>query len=401
MGRVLKSLAEPAMLMWCRKSARQSITAAAKAANVTEMKIEEWESGTKSPTFNQLSLLANLYKRPTCVFYLQSPPTDFSLMRDFRTMDSEQREGEFSPQLAIAIRQARERSMWLSEYLQATDEPTLDFVGTSSRKSTPTSLGKKLRRILNVTIGEQSQCSSPDQALSMWKRKCEDVGVCVFGVGKIDPQEMSGFAIVDNYAPVIAINSRDSAAAKMFTLLHEMAHVLIGEEGVSDLSFGPGNNRRVKPIETFCNAVAAEALVPEALLVKSFDEYNGDNLVATAKLSAKFKVSQEVIARRLLDLKKVSRSFYSRIRSLCIQGAMLAAQRKEENPRKNVNIPQQTLVKSRVGVRFSKTAVSAFRNGEIDGSSLSDLLGMKLTHLGKLESSQFPFRLNHRGNSES
>ena len=381
------------MLAWCRKTSRYSTAVVARKLKVAEAKVVAWEEGSDSPSFPQLTRLASLYKRPTCVFYLPSPPSDFTVMKDFRSLKGQA--VEFSPKLALAIREARERSVWLSDCLKAAGAERIDFIQSATVRHRPENVGRSLRRVLGMTLAEQSACSGKDVAFSLWRRKCEEVGVCVFMISKIETSEMRGFAIVDDYAPVVAVNSRDTASAKIFTLLHEMVHLLIGEEGVSDAVFSSDKHVGDKAVEKFCNAVAAETLVPSKHLVKSFEEFGNDHFIATVKLAKRYQVSEEVIARRLLELEKVSKPFCRQIRALSIARAQQAIQKKSEEPAREWRIPQFTLTKSRVGSRFAKAAVGAFHDGEIDGTELSRLLGMKLDYLRDLESSLFPSRIGY------
>ena len=399
MARTLVSNARPKMLVWCRRTSRQSVEAAAKVARVTEERVKEWEDGISSPSFSQLKRLATLYKRPTCVFYLEQPPTDFTIMRDFRAIPKNANR-DFSPKLALAIREARERSQWLSDTLKASGDFPLDFVKTASPKDNPQEVGKRLRLLVGMDLSEQQYCKDPADAFRTWRRKCEDLGVCVFIVHSVDVDEMRGFAIIDDHAPVVAVNSKDCHTAKTFTLLHEMAHILIGEAGVSGIEFSSKLHSSGKAIEKFCNAVAGEALVPASSLLSSFDAYKNDNLIATVKLSKQFHVSEEVIARRLLDLGKVPKNFYQSVRNIGIQRA-LAAKQVEEPPQREKKIARHRLIKSRLGEHFSKVAIGRFREGEIDGSELSSLLGMKLNHLDALESALFPFRFASGRKSQS
>jgi Zn-dependent peptidase ImmA (M78 family) len=393
MARTIKSHAEHTMLAWCRKTSRYTVSVVARKMKVPEAKIVAWEDGSASPSFHQLTRLASLYKRPTCVFYLPSPPTDFTIMKDFRSLKGQA--VEFSPKLALAIREAKERSIWLSGFLKASGAHSIDLIQRFTMRNKPENVGRSLRRLLDMTTAEQSACNDKEAAFRLWRKKCEEAGVCVFMVGRIEPSEMRGFAIVDNYAPVAAVNSRDIASAKIFTLLHEMAHLLIGEEGVSDAVFGSGRHAGNKKVEVFCNAVAAEALVPSKSLLKSFEEFGNAHFVANMQMAKRYQVSEEVIARRLLDLGKVGKAFYQQIRALSIARAQQAIQKKSEQPPKEIIIPQFKLTKSRVGSRFAKAAVGAFHDGEIDGAELSRLLGMKLDHLRNLESSLFPSRIGY------
>lgn len=126
----------------------------------------------------------------------------------------------------------------------------------------------------------------------------------------ISVDDFRGFCIADKIAPVIFINTNDAKAAQIFTLIHELAHLVLGQSAISDLSI----NSREKE-EMICNAAAAEYLTPEVIFLKKWNESlsieeNIDDLRSI------FRVSSWVIVRRALDLKLISKHEYSRYVSL-------------------------------------------------------------------------------------
>ncbi|CAN5745399.1 hypothetical protein BH20ACT11_BH20ACT11_10740 [soil metagenome] len=124
---------------------------------------------------------------------------------------------------------------------------------------------------------------------------------------KLDPVEFRGFALVDEYAPLIFINNADFKSAQMFTLVHELAHIWIGAEGVSN--FGETLLPLPHEIEQFCNKIAAEFLVPEEELRTAWDRAQ-DEEEPYEFLARHFKVSNLVAARCVFDLGLIDRAAY-------------------------------------------------------------------------------------------
>jgi len=123
----------------------------------------------------------------------------------------------------------------------------------------------------------------------------------------LDPDEFRGFALADKLAPLVFINGADTKSAQMFTLAHELAHVWLGESALSNV--GPDSSP-VHNVETWCNGVAAELLVPLPELRRELG--HGDPLESVAALARTFKVSTLVILRRILDAGRISRERFQR-----------------------------------------------------------------------------------------
>jgi len=123
----------------------------------------------------------------------------------------------------------------------------------------------------------------------------------------LDPEEFRGFALSDEYAPLVFINGKDTKAAQMFTLAHELAHIWLGESALSDVS--PASQPS-QSIEVWCNQVAADLLVP-------LDIFRGElprtkPLDDVTRLARQFKVSTLVILRRILDAERIDRTTFQK-----------------------------------------------------------------------------------------
>ncbi len=368
----LSSDATPVMLGWARRRSGLSIEQVAKVEHLREAEIAEWENGHGSPSFAVLRRLSKRYKHPLMVFYLPEPPMDFTVVRDFRRLPDHV-SSEYSPELSLAIRSARERQVWASEYLTDFGEEPNDLVGLVSLPADINYVASILRERLSVSIDEQLGCATEAEAFAIWKARAEELGVLVFQASKVEVSEMRGCAFADRIAPAVLINIKDAYAARSFTLVHEIAHLLLGESAITATAAPPTDE-----IERFCNAVAAETLVPADDFVTRVPHLwrSNDNDVV-AQLATLYRVSRLVILLKLVETKLADRNYLNE------KWVAFLSQPPRDTSSKP-NIPQHTKSMARNGKLFSRLAISAYQSGEIHGGALSELLGMKLVHLPKM-----------------
>jgi len=339
-------------------------------------KLDQWTSGEKQPTFRQLEQFARKTMTPFGIMFLDEPPHEELPIPDFRTRDDAPVES-FSPNLIDTIRSMQQRQAWMREWLLEEGAEPLDFVGSVGAPRNVKSLAQRIRRRLELDPDWAAVVPSWEEALQMLRRAAERTGVLVFSnsvVGlnnsrPLDPEEFRGFVLCDDYAPVIFLNDADTKSARIFSLAHELAHVWLGQDGVFNLEhMMPAN----EPPEKFCNAVAAEFLVPEYKLIERWDDARGSD--RPFQLLAKwFKVSPLVAARRALDLKLISKpeffQFYEQDR------AEWLARKRKESKRKGGDFYATQNV--RLGRRFSSAVIRAAREGRILYQDAHRLTGMK------------------------
>jgi len=208
------------------------------------------------------------------------------------------------------------KQSWYREYLQREGAAPRPFVGKfRGSKMVAEVVATDIRATLAIEAAQQSVRTS-EELYSLLVRNAETLGVLVFKNGIVgnntrrglSVSEFRGFAMSDPLAPVIFINGADAAAAWIFTLLHELAHIWLGESGISDTS--PSSRNRQ---EMLCNAIAADALVPRAAFVKAWEQATGIAEKKVDFLRRIFKVSALVIGRRAFDLNLVGIDFYDRM----------------------------------------------------------------------------------------
>lgn len=291
----------PELLVWARERAGLEIT----DLEHRFPKIAGWEAEEIEPTIKQLEGFARAVHVPFGYLFLPAPPDEPLPIPDFRTVDG-QGVRRPSPELLDMVYACQERQGWYKEFSLTTRQPEAEFVGSARLQDRPVAIAASMAETLSFDLEARAACRTWEEALRLFIAQADNIGVLVMVSGvvlsnnnrKLDPEEFRGFALADRRAPLIFINGSDSKSAQMFTLAHELAHLWLGSTAVSDASAAPNGGHRRE--EVWCNAVAAELLVPLAALRNDLvdDETVGH---AVGRLTRRYKVSSLVILRRLLD----------------------------------------------------------------------------------------------------
>jgi Zn-dependent peptidase ImmA (M78 family) len=273
-------------------------------------KLQEWVEGTRYPTFNQLTELANTANIPFGYFFLDELPERKYPIPHYRTQNNE----PFTPshELLDTLDIVKQRQDWAKDILLENGAEPLPFAGNFTPNSDPKLAAETISTILGATHKWAFSKRSWTNALFFLIKRAEESGIFVVMNGvvgsntkrSLTTKEFRGFVLYDDIAPFVFINGKDSIAGKIFTLIHEIAHVLIGESASFDLFRLTASDNN---IEQFCDQVAAEFLVPTFALAETMNQYHTDD---TFELASLFKVSEIVIARRLLDLGYMTKPDY-------------------------------------------------------------------------------------------
>lgn len=272
-----------------------------------------WLSGEKKPTIKQLQTFAQKLHLPFGYLFLESPPEEKNPIPFFRTVQSGKsaEAGRISLNVYDAILILQQRQRWLKDYLTDNDYEKLEFVGKygNADESSIYEIVNAIRNSLKLPENWANELPSWEKAKDYFTQKIEDAGIatCFSSIvgnntrRNIKVEECRGFVLVDESAPFMFINSADSKSAQIFTLAHEVAHIWLGKSAGFDFrQLQPANN----PTEILCDKIAAELLAPEKTLSKILREGSA----SIENIAEKFKVSQIVIARRLLDLGKLNQN---------------------------------------------------------------------------------------------
>jgi Zn-dependent peptidase ImmA (M78 family) len=296
----------PGVLAWAIERADQDISDLALALGTSTESVENWVDGIKQPTFVQARLIAKRLRVPFGFLFLSTAPPDDLPIPDFRTIDGVAIDS-ISLDLRDVLLSVLRKQSWLSDYRKESNFDVLEFVGEARDGLSGASIAQLIRRRLDLD-GSGSRSTSADGFLRDLIKRVERLGVNVLRSGivgnnttrKLNIEEFRGFALSDEFAPFIFINSVDARQAQSFTLMHELVHIFRGDSGIS------GGTIQAEPgIEALCNQVAADVLVPpDAFAISWTGEVPLRDEIF--QLSRRFHVSRYVIAIRAFESSKIS-----------------------------------------------------------------------------------------------
>ncbi len=318
MPRTTVSIA-PEMLNWIIQKAQfQNVN-----SSVYEL-LNKWLSGEKEPTFNQVEDMSKKINIPFGYFFLNKPPVEECKIVEYRTVDSISLR-EPSRNLIDVLDMMSDAQEWMIDYLKDNEHEPLDFVGCGKRMSSAGEIAHDIREELDLTVSWYESSKNIADSFRHLRRCFENKGIMIMMSGtvgsnthrKLDVDEFRAFTLVNEYVPLIFINTCDSESGKLFSLLHEAAHIWLGEDSFYNEQYG--SSVSVSQLEQMCNAVAAEVLVPNMIFIEKWNEVSGTAFEKVETLAKFFKCSKYVVARKACDNGKINKDKYNEIVTLLVE----------------------------------------------------------------------------------
>jgi len=342
--------------------------------------MDEWETGIRTPSLNQLRGLANIYKRSVGVFFLREIPQVSRRPSDYRRIELSA-EGILSPKAANGIRECEaKRDAALDIHLELETTPPPWTIRLPPRFPAERA-GAVIAEALGITMQDRRRWVDVYDALNGWKSAVEAAGALVFQVSGVPVKEMRGCSISVRPLPIIVLNTADSPLGRIFTLLHEVAHIARGESSICDMT-DETQTRPIAEVEKYCNHVAGAVLVPlnELLLLDEVREADEGTEWSNGRLGVlrrHFWASRETVLRRLLITGKTSDAFYRAMR----EGFERQYRELQEAQPQPAIVPPFRKVISSNGRALTRLALLAYSTQAITGSEFSRILNTKLDHL--------------------
>jgi Zn-dependent peptidase ImmA (M78 family)/transcriptional regulator with XRE-family HTH domain len=381
------ALVTSGVLRWARARAGATVDAVASRLKVSADDVESWEDGRSLPSFAKARDLARFLGVPLGYLYLDQPPAETLSTLDLRRLGHELAE-ELGADFLAVYHDAKAKQAWYREHLIHIGAQPRGFVGSCTVRDDVVAVAARMRDVLGITPAWRRGTGNWEGMFRGLVAKTETAGVLVLRnsvVGNnthrpLSVNQFRGFALSDDFAPLVFINTGDAQAAQIFTLAHELVHIWLNVSAISNYGIG-WVGEGYDPIEVFCNAVAAEFLVSRTEFMAQWNRALSLNENVDV-LSREFRVSGLVIARRALDLAQIDRNAFQRFYA---QAAQQRLEAPDEGERRRGGGPDFYRVAK---VRNSPTFARAVLNEAFEGRMLlrdaGQLLSVKPSKLKQL-----------------
>jgi Zn-dependent peptidase ImmA (M78 family)/transcriptional regulator with XRE-family HTH domain len=379
----------PRILKWARETAGLTVEEAAEKLGLNDsarataiQKLQAFEDGTTTLSRTMLERAASVYRRPLIAFYMSDPPARGDRGEDFRaTRSASDRD---NATLDALLRDVRARQQMVREVLDETEEAQLrPFVGSARIEDGPKTVAGAIRIALGVSEEQQRRSGNTGALFSILRSAAERVGIYVLLLGDVGSHHSDigedvfrGFALADDVAPFVVINDNDAAAARSFTLMHELVHIWIGKSGVS----GPLRDVPNNVIERFCNDTASEFLLPSdaipdfsTLLRAPLNEVTG----AIQDLGSAWKVSEPAVAYRFVQNGWINSAVASQLFAIYVDRWRQQKQREKVNRQPDDKGPSYyRMGRFRLGARLLSVVRRALQDDTLTHTRAARILGV-------------------------
>ena len=367
----VKVTVAPNVLEWVLKTALKEGIADDLLAH-----FHKWRNNEKQPTFNQIEEFSRKTNIPLGYFFLQSPPYEPLPLLNFRTIDSTSRTNP-SRELIDTYYHMNAIQSWMRDYLLDSGNEKLSFVGSCKKEDKIEKIAASIRDTISLDVAWYSQSKNASDSFNFLRKRFESVGMLIMKNGvagqnthrPLDVYEFRAFTLLDDYAPLIFINSKDSHTGQLFSLAHEAAHLWLGLSSFYNDSSGMSFN--VTPLEKICNAVAGEIIAPKEVFIEMWSSNNLSINEKIENLGRYFGCGKSVIIRKALDNNYITNDQYK----IFIDEIINSFQAPVGKSKGGGNY--YDTIKSRYSPRFILALANSFQEGKTLFKEVHKLTGTK------------------------
>jgi Zn-dependent peptidase ImmA (M78 family) len=392
----------PDILEWARRTAGLSLEAAAHALELKEAhgvpsaeRLEALEKGKEEPSRPLLLKMAKAYRRSLLVFYLEQPPKTGDRGKDFRTLPGGQ-PPLYNPVLDTLIRDVRGRQSIIRSLLEDEEAEQLPFIGSASMEVPVPALAERIVGQIAFNLNTFREQGSVAEAFSYLRSRIEEAGIFVLLLGNLGSHHTNipidtfrGFAMADDIAPIAIINDNDARSAWSFTALHEVAHLWLGDTGVSGWTTDLA-------VEQYCSDVAAEILLPP----RELDEFGVvgklpfERLIdAVGAFATKRRISRAMVGYRLFRRGSITHKTWNELTKRFKEDWLAQKQREAIKQAAKEGGPSYYVVRRhRIGRALLDLADRSLNDGALTYTKAGRLLGVRPRNVEPLLAGEVPAR---------
>ncbi len=386
----------PEILIWARETAGYELSDAAHRLGLAngktatgEEKLAAYERGEKEPSRPLLLKMSKQYRRPLLTFYLDAPPERADRGEDFRTLHGAVDPSENGIVDALVGRIKSRQEVLREALVSELDHETLAFVGSYSMAQGVHGLVSQIKTASGFDLAVYRSKRNQEEAFQYLRECIEGLGVFSILIGNLGSHHTNlsaeifrGFAIADPIAPFVVINSQDAKSAWPVTLLHEVAHLWLGQTGISGAA-------AERDVEKFCDRVASELLVPEAEFVSAFSAESLRSFESAAEIIGRFaserKVSSTLVAFRLMDRGALSQDLFRKLGTFFYEKWRSHKEIQKQKAKENDGGPSYFVVKRmQNGRALMRASERLMRSGELSTTQAAIVLGVRALKVGSL-----------------
>jgi Zn-dependent peptidase ImmA (M78 family) len=360
---------------WLRISAGWTIEDLSKRLKTSVETLKGFESGAKAPTLKQLKGLSQAYKRPLAAFLLSKPIKEKPMPKDYRMLPD--KKNIFDKKTIVVLRKARslqEIGSALSRNINYQTKPKVERVKIYEK---PDIIADKYRKIFGLTEEKQRKFKTSYELFNNLRDILEDMNILVFQF-PMPIEDARGFVLTDESPNIIVVNSKDSIEARLFSLMHEFAHILLGETAIDLPNFSMTTRNE---IESWCNEFASSFLLPNGMIIQLFDSKR-DVLTETKTLntfSRKYKVGKAMILFTMFKLNYITKRAYEDVLE---RYKPKEIEKKEK--RKGGGIPSDRRCLSELGIKFVSIVANNYDKNHITYTDALNYLSTKSKNFDKV-----------------
>lgn len=354
----------PKVLLWARQEAGYHVEEVAVKLSVESNRYLNWEEEGKEIPFGKLQNLATYYKRQLAVFFLPEVPIKIKKPKDFRNLSPA--DSFLSKEILLTLRRSAHLQR-IANDLEGDNywNKKLSWLKEIETLKIGIEIIAQLRALIGIDIEQQLKWKSESEAYRNWRIAIEEkLGILIFQFS-MPMDELQGFCMTDSLPYIIVTNSNHSYTGRVFTLFHELAHIIRHQSSMCLVDNVEQNQKE----EWACNTFAGTLLAPVNTLFPT------DDLMDITNYARKLKVSREVYLRRLKE-----EGMLPDVKFYTLLDKVKATYKKDKPKRKSFVLPEVKSKASR-GESFYNIVFEAIDTNRINYTDAAHALGLRVNRL--------------------